>query len=104
VLSVEGEPGVLPSGVELGLYRIIEDAVTTAPRQPDVPVEVSVTFGDSELEVRIGTYGRSGRSWPTPIMLERATACDGDLQADHNRKGHHQLTIRLPRALRGALA
>jgi signal transduction histidine kinase len=33
-LSVNGEPGALSAGVDLGIYRIVEDALNTIGRQP----------------------------------------------------------------------
>jgi signal transduction histidine kinase len=103
-LHVDGEPGTLPPGVELGLYRIVEDALTTARQQPDSSVDVTVSFREEDLELRVTGRARPSSGWPTSAMRERAALCDGELHADHDDEGHSELVARLPRALQGAIA
>ena len=65
-LTVEGNPRVLPAGVELSAYRIVEhllDALEDAPG-----VEVRVRFGDDALELAVsGPARRRGQA-----AIERA--------------------------------
>jgi hypothetical protein len=49
-LIVEGSPRVLPAGVELAAYRIVEHLMDALA---DVPVEVTVRFGDDALELAV---------------------------------------------------
>jgi signal transduction histidine kinase len=103
-LNVDGEPGTLPPGVELALYRILEDALTTARQQPDSSVEVAVRFGAEELELRVTARDHRSSGWPTNAMRERAALCDGELRAAHSDEGRCELVARLPRALQEAIA
>ena len=52
-LSVDGDPGTLPAGIDLGLYRILEEALHSAARQPAGAVEVALRFGEDDLELRL---------------------------------------------------
>jgi hypothetical protein len=65
-LTVKGNPRVLPAGVELSAYRIVEqllDALQDAPG-----VEVAVRFADEALELTVaGPMRRSGKE-----AIERA--------------------------------
>ena len=101
-VRIDGEPGFLPPGVELGLYRILEEALTTAAGgRPASPVDVSLTFGDDELELRVAA---DVDHWPTKTMSECVTLCAGTLAADHAPDGRRGLVARLPTALQGAFA
>jgi hypothetical protein len=67
-LSVEGNPRVLPAGVELSAYRIVEhllDALDDAPG-----VEVVVRFGEQALEIRVA--GPAGRRADVGAAMDRA--------------------------------
>ena len=103
-LSVDGQPGTLAPGVELALYRIIEDVLTTARRQPDSSASVQVTFKEQELELRVTTRADSPTRWPTNAMRERAALCDGVLNASHDAAGSCELVARLPRTMQGVTA
>lgn len=86
--AVAGEPGPLPASVDLGLYRILEDALATV-RSGEVEVRLSFAEHDVELEV-ISAAGAA--AWPTLAMRERTALCGGELEA-----GEGELRIRLPR-------
>jgi signal transduction histidine kinase len=45
-LSVDGEPGTLPAGVDLGIYRILEDALNSVRQQSGSTVGVALRFGE----------------------------------------------------------
>ncbi|WP_457031241.1 sensor histidine kinase [Kitasatospora sp. P5_F3] len=55
-----GEPQELPRGVELTVYRIVQEALTNVRKHggPDVRARVAVDFRDRELEVLIEDDGR----------------------------------------------
>jgi signal transduction histidine kinase len=108
-LTVDGDPGTLPSGVELGLYRILEDALRIAPRQRDGVIAVTLQFGEEALELQLSANGHGPNAWPTSVMRERVALCGGEvvsdlkLRAAGNREGW-QFGARMPRLMQGVLA
>jgi signal transduction histidine kinase len=95
-LEVHGEPGPLPASVDLGVYRILEEALASSGAGS---VEVQLTFGERDVELDVSARSASAASWPTLAMRERVALCEGELEADDG-----QLRIRLPRAFEGVLA
>jgi signal transduction histidine kinase len=95
-LEVDGDPGPLPASIDLGVYRILEEALTSTG---DGPVEVRLTFAERDLELDVSAHGAPAVSWPTLAMRERVALCVGELEADEGR-----LRVRLPRAFEGVLA
>lgn len=97
-LEVEGDPGVLPAGVDLGLYRIVEDALDSAD---GAAVRIAIRFGERELEVDLAIRDPGPRRWPTIAMRQRVALCGGEIaDADSGRR----VRARIPRALPGAFA
>lgn len=98
-LRVDGEPGPLPASVDLGLYRILQDAIGLPD---DDDLDIALAFSDDHVELRITANG-SHTHWPTVAMRERVALCEGALAVD--ARGNDQtLVVRLPTELRGALA
>lgn len=58
--STTGEPAELPRGVELTVYRIVQEALTNVRKHggPDARARVAVDFRDRDLEVLIEDDGR----------------------------------------------
>jgi signal transduction histidine kinase len=58
--STSGEPRELPRGVELTVYRIVQEALTNVRKHggPNVSARVAVDFGDRDLNVLIEDDGR----------------------------------------------
>jgi signal transduction histidine kinase len=67
-LTVEGSPRVLPAGVELSAYRIVEHLLSALDDSPGV--EVGVRFGEAALEIRVA--GHAGRRGDVGAALSRA--------------------------------
>ncbi len=102
-LRVDGEPGTLAAGVDLGLYRILEDALESARHHPEANVAVTLRFREEDLELRLTASCREPSAWPTDAMRERITLCDGALDAEGLDEDGWQLVARMPRGLEGAL-
>ena len=86
-LVVHGRVVVLPPGIDLTAYRIVQEALTNARRHaPGAAVEVEVAFGDDVLQVRVRDEGPgSADSDPDGHgllgMRERAAMVGGTLRA-----------------------
>jgi signal transduction histidine kinase len=102
-LRVEGEPGTLAAGVDLGLYRILEDALEGARRHAAPTVDVRLRFREEDLELRLTAHCPEPNAWPTDAMRERIAACDGALDSEPLDEDGWQLVARMPRGLQGAL-
>jgi signal transduction histidine kinase len=103
-LHVEGEPDSLPASVNLGLYRILEDALTSAGEDTTHPTEVTLRFGEHDVELTVSTAGVASLSWPTPAMRERVALCEGEIEVGITPSAGERMVVRLPRAFAGALA
>jgi signal transduction histidine kinase len=86
-LVVHGHVVVLPPGIDLTAYRIVQEALTNARRHaPGAAVEVEVAFGDDVLQVRVRDEG-PGSADADPDghgllgMRERAAMVGGTLRA-----------------------
>src|SRR6185295_15405785 len=94
-LTVEGSPRVLPAGVELSAYRIVEHLLSALDDAPGV--EVGVRFGEDALEIRVA--GPAGRRGDVGAALsrarERAQLHRGSLAA-HTRGGRAEAIALLP--------
>jgi signal transduction histidine kinase len=95
-LEVDGDPGPLPASIDLGVYRILEDALASTGTGP---VGVRLTFAERGLELDVTSHSTPATSWPTLAMQERVALCDGELETDEGR-----LRVRLPRAFEEVLA
>lgn len=91
--EIEGDPMTLEHGVELALYRILEEALHTARPRPDRPLEVALRFGGDQLELRVSG---DARAWPTQSMREYASMCAADLALERDAVGGPALFVRLP--------
>ncbi|SNQ51355.1 Histidine kinase [Frankia canadensis] len=116
-LRVTGEPILLPDGVELSVYRIIEEALTNAvkharPRQ----VMVALAYRDRCLDIEVTNDGTAAEPARVPIlggtgdalvtnesarhgligMRERASVLGGELEFGHQRDGWFRVAARLP--------
>jgi signal transduction histidine kinase len=108
-LVLAGEPPRLPGGLELSVYRIVQEALTNAIKHADAShVTVSLRCNDSRLDVEISDDGaaspvraRSGYESGQGIigMRERVALLGGELEAGHRRTGGFRVAARLP--LRG---
>jgi signal transduction histidine kinase len=101
-LEVMGEPMTLPSGIELSVYRIVQEALTNALKHSDpTNVTVMLAFHDSRLELEVVDDGTTGTRAATTGqglvgMRERVALLGGELQTGPRDGGGFRVAVRLP--------
>ncbi|MEV4812366.1 sensor histidine kinase [Micromonospora avicenniae] len=104
--TVTGGPATLPPGLELTVYRVVQEALTNALKHAGVGAEAELTleYGPDDVVVRVidDGQGRPAVS-PTPSgghglvgMRERVGVYDGTLAAGARLAGGWQVEVRLP--------
>jgi signal transduction histidine kinase len=102
-LELIGQPVPLPSGVELSVYRIVQEALTNALKHSD-PTDVIVTlaYRDGRLELEVVDDGA-----PTQLgaatsgaglvgMRERVALLGGELETGEREGGGFRVAAHLP--------
>ena len=102
-LGVEGEPGDIPAAVELGVYRVLEEALRDTRLAGEGRMTVRLLFRDDDLELRLTAQQSGPNRWPTGTMRERIALCGGEIDAAAPGTGQWHLAVRIPRAAEGAL-
>ena len=103
-LKVEGTPAVLPQGVDLSAYRIVQEGLTNTLKHAGADrASVLVRYSSSELEIEISDDGGSA---PQPAangdghglvgMRERVALYGGELRAGRGDHGGYIVRARLP--------
>jgi signal transduction histidine kinase len=111
-VSVEGEPGPLPSAVDHAAYRILQESLTNVLRHAEsgTPADVCLRYTPDSVEITVSNNGHA----PAPSsgtqavsspgagnglrgMRERATATGGHLEAGPSPDGGFIVTAKLPR-------
>jgi signal transduction histidine kinase len=95
-LCVEGDAATLAAGVELGLYRILENALGSAG---EGRVEIALRFGEDELELRLQADCDGPSGWPTDEMRERLALCGGRVEPNGDDEDGWRFGARMPRGL-----
>ncbi|WP_320068462.1 sensor histidine kinase [Micromonospora sp. RTGN7] len=104
--TVTGEPSALSSGLELTVYRVVQEALTNALKHAGVGATVTLGLDHppGAVVVRAADDGR-GRPVVRPApsgghglvgMRERVTVYDGSLTAGPRLAGGWQVEVRLP--------
>jgi signal transduction histidine kinase len=101
-LHVEGDPVVLPPGVAVSAYRIVQEALTNVLKHAGpAHARVIVRYGSRELELEIADDGQG----PDGIgdaghglvgMRERVALYDGQFDAGARNGGGFVVRARLP--------
>jgi signal transduction histidine kinase len=106
-LTIEGEHLELPEEVEVCAYRVLQEALTNVVRHAAASrVEVVVTHGPRELELRVSDDGRGSGGASSPDgaglegMRERVALLDGAVDAGPAPGGGWAVTARIPATLR----
>ena len=110
-LRVEGEPQPLPPGVDLSLYRVIQEALTNTLRHAG-PARASVIlrYSPAAVEVEVADDGRGLPDGSSPVrfgnglagMRERVALFSGEFQAGPRPGGGFSVRARLPLDSTGA--
>ena len=104
-LIVRGQPAPLDPGVELAVYRIVQEALTNARRHArGAAVDVELGFGTAELRLRIRDNGPGTADGAAEAagghglvgMRERAAAVGGELRTGPAAGGGFLIEARLP--------
>jgi signal transduction histidine kinase len=102
-MDVRGDPGELDALVELGAYRVLQEALTNVVKHaPGSHAELLVDYGEEELTVRVTDDG-PGCEQALPNghgllgMRERVELTGGTLRAGTMLGGGFRVEARLPR-------
>src|SRR5664279_5482622 len=102
-LHVDGEPGPLPASVDLGIYRILEDALANADETVGA-IDVELHFGADDVELGVTSRGGPRLDWPSISIRERVALCQGVVDVESVPGAGERLVVRLPRVFEGAFA
>ena len=104
-LTVRGDPGGLPAGLDLSAYRILQEALTNVRRHAaGAPTRADVTIGDRIVELLVADAGGSA---PAPEgandhghglvgIRERVALYGGSLEVGPLPGGGFQVNATLP--------
>ena len=102
-LTVEGEPRVLPPGVDLTAYRIVQEALTNAHKHAGpAHAHVLLHYGSEAVELEVTNDGRISLNGDDSVglglvgMRERGALYDGTFEAGPRAGGGYAVRARLP--------
>ncbi len=105
-LTVRGNLDLLPAGVELAAYRVVQEALTNVRKHagPDASTTVNIDRLVGELIVDVTDHGRGASTLVLDPngglglvgMRERVASCDGRLDAGPRPGGGWQVHARFP--------
>jgi signal transduction histidine kinase len=102
-LEVLGEPIPLPSGVELSVYRIVQEALTNTLKHSDPSnVTVALAFRNARLELEVvddgtpTTGGAATTGQGLVGMRERVALLGGELETGQRDGGGFRIAAHLP--------
>jgi signal transduction histidine kinase len=98
-LEVEGERPLLPAGVDLTAYRLVQEALSGALHAPDPrTAEVRVRYGPDELGLEVTDTGQAPAAGKRALlgMQERVALYGGELVAEPVDGSGYAVRARLP--------
>ena len=104
-LDVEGDPQVLPPGIDLAVFRVVQEALTNTLKhaQPGAKASVVVRYRPDVVQVTVtddgkpaGQAGEGTSGHGLAGMQERLALYGGELQAGQQPGGGYQLAASLP--------
>jgi signal transduction histidine kinase len=102
--QVEPSPGALPTGIELAVYRVVQEALTNVRKHaPGSEASVIVSCGPEDVTVRVENDGPARSAGDAPGMghglvgmRERVALYDGAMFAGPRSDGGFAVRVRLP--------
>ncbi|MFI6944180.1 sensor histidine kinase [Streptomyces sp. NPDC050418] len=102
--TIQGDPAGLPAGLELSVYRVVQEALTNTLKHggPSATSEVVISYGSDELTATITDTGRGKEGEESPGgrglagMRERTTLYRGTLEAGPHPAGGWRVRLRIP--------
>lgn len=102
--EVEGAPLALPPGLQLTIFRLVQESLTNTLKHggPGATADVSLHYGDEAVEVRVRDDGRGaaavgdGQGHGLVGMRERAAVYGGSVQARPRPGGGWEVMAKLP--------
>jgi signal transduction histidine kinase len=105
-LSIEGEPGPVPPGVDLSAYRIVQESLTNVMKHSGegATATVTVAYSADDLRVTVADDGRgatapNGNGHGLAGIRERVAVVGGTVVAEPKPTGGFEVHARLPYAL-----
>jgi signal transduction histidine kinase len=102
-LQVSGSPRELSPGLDLTVYRVIQEALTnTLKHAPGASAQVQIDFRDRKLWIEVTDSGAQSQPTPTPGghglagMRQRVALYGGHLEAGPRPEGGFRISVRLP--------
>ncbi|MBB4791847.1 sensor histidine kinase [Streptomyces nodosus] len=103
-LTVTGPPREIPSGIELAVYRVVQEALTnTVKHASGATASVTVEYGPERLRVEVtDTGGRPGAGAATGNgrgligLRERLAVYDGTLDTGRRLRGGYRVEALIP--------
>nr|WP_206344352.1 histidine kinase [Streptomyces mesophilus] len=102
--TVKGSPAALPPGMELSVYRVIQEALTNTLKHggPSATSDVLVSYATDAVTVTVTDTGRGGTPDPDGTgrglagMRERTALYQGTLEAGPRSAGGWRVHLRIP--------
>ncbi len=106
-LTIHGDERALPLGVDLNVYRIIQESLTNTLKHggPDSQAAISVTYADRSLSVEVSDDGRGAAASPETAngagqglvgMQERIALLEGSLTTGPRPGGGYRVVAQIP--------
>jgi signal transduction histidine kinase len=101
-LEVIGEPTPLPGGIELSVYRVVQEALTNTLKHSDATnVTVTLAFRNARLELEVvddgtPTLGAATTGQGLIGMRERVALLGGELETGPREGGGFRVAAQLP--------
>jgi signal transduction histidine kinase len=101
-LQVQGDAFLLPPGLDLSAYRIVQEALTNTLKHAHASrAVVQVTYGCGDIEIEVsddgrGPSGSDGRGHGLVGISERVRLYGGDMSAGASATGGFVLRARIP--------
>ncbi|HET8894340.1 MAG TPA: sensor histidine kinase [Gaiellaceae bacterium] len=101
-INIEGAPHDVPAGVDLSVYRVVQEALTnTLKHARATRADVTLRYGERELVVEVrdngtGAANGDGSGHGLTGMRERVAIFGGSLAAGPGAKGGFEVVARFP--------